>query len=47
MLNVLLTVEKSANTHIPKSKDSKTAKPKSNIPNWKTEIEPFKDSAHF
>ena len=39
-------LEKSANTQIPKPKtNSSLYKP--NIPNWKDEIEPFRDDAIF
>ena len=42
MLEVLRSVEKSANDHIPKLTDS-NRKPNAKIPNWKIEIEPFRD----
>ena len=46
MLDILLSIEKSANAHIPKPKVN-SSQHKPNIPNWKNEIEPFKDDAIF
>ena len=46
MFNILLSIEKSANAHIPKPKVN-SSQHKPNIPNWKNEIEPFKDDAIF
>ena len=46
MLDILLSIEISANAHIPKPKVN-SSQHKLNIPNWKNEIEPFKDDAIF
>ena len=46
MLDILLSIEKSANAHISKPKVN-SSQHKPNIPNWKNEIEPFKDDAIF
>ena len=46
ILDILLSIETSANAHIPKPKVN-SSQHKPNIPNWKNEIEPFKDDAIF
>ena len=46
MLDILLPIEKSANAHISRPKVN-SSQHYPNIPNWKNEIEPFKDDAIF